>query len=393
MAPTQSVFMPVDTALGQAIAAIQNAGAGITDFTEGSIARTLLEAAATVVSNNTATADQLQNDSYLDSATADALDALASSNWLVTRNPAVQATGTLTITRQSTSGAMLLPAGFSQLAAAPSVPGQSGATVLTTQDASFAAGVASVTVSAQAVIGGSAGNLAAGTFLTPLTPVNGISSQNGFQVAASFTGGVDKETDTAFRARIPITVQGRVKGQKTSLLAAALGVPGVLSAGVLSPGQTRGDGSSVPAGNAEVYYQGSSGLLSAVQSAVTGAATVNQNPLTYASISLTAPRGQQRVVAAVTVFVHPGTDPTATGTAVSTALQNYVNGVGIGGTARVALAINACLAVTGVASVAIPLAQFSLFGGSGAADIACAGDSYPNLAAADTSVVVTTLSA
>jgi uncharacterized phage protein gp47/JayE len=394
MAPTTSVFIPVSTALQQMIQSIQASGAALTDFTTGSGLRTLLEAVGVVASNQSAVADQLQLDAYLDTATGSALDALGANNWQVPRKSAVQASGQVTIMRQSTAGAMVLPAGFTQLATVPSVPGGSGVGVLTTQDASFAAGQAAVTVTAQAVLGGSAGNLSSGVYLQPLATVNGVSSQNGFQVTTAFSNGVDAESDDAYRTRIPIAVQGRAsKGQQMSFLAAALGVPGVLSAGVIKAGGVRGDGSSVPAGSVEVYYQGSSGLLAAVQSAAIGASTINQNINAYASVGLTTPRGAQRVVAIVTVYVHPGTDPVATGAAVSAALQGYVNGVGLGNTARVSLAVNAVLAVTGVVSVGLPLTQFSLYGGSGAADIAAAADSYPSLAAIDTTVVVNTLPA
>lgn len=392
MAPTTSVYIPTSVVLQAMIAQMQADGSPITDFIVGSVTRSLFESFAVVIANQSAVADQLQLDSYLDTATGSALDALG-SNWQVSRNPTVQATGQITITRQSTTGSMLLPAGFSQLATTPSVPGQVGVGVLTTQDASFGVGVAAVTVTAQAAQGGGSGNLANFTYLTPLANVNGISAQNGFQVTTAFTGGVDQETDNAYRLRIPITVQGRQsKGTALSYRAAALGVPGVLSAGVLSPGAIRGDGSQVLAGSVEVYYQGSAGLLSAVQTAITNnAAVLNQNNTAYASISLSAPRGQQRIVATVTVYYHPGADPIALATNVSNALQASVNAVGIGNKVYLSQAINAVLAVFGVASVGLPVTTFALFGGGGAADITIPADSYANLAPADTTVVATAL--
>lgn len=392
MAPTQSAFMSVDQALTLMLQRLQQNGSKITDFNTGSGARDIFEAVAVVASQNSATADQLQLDSYLDTATGDALDAIA-SNWFVARNPAVQAAGQITITRQNTAGALTLQAGWSQLATTPASPGDTGIAVVTTQDANFANGQASVTVNAQAVLGGQNGNLSVGTFLTPLAPINGISNSNGYQVTTAFTNGVDVESDDAFRARIPITVQGRqVKGRKTSFLAAALGVPGVLSASVIGAGQTRGDGTTVPVGSVEVYYQGSSGLLTAVQSAVGNAAYFTQNASAFAAVSLSSPRGQRRVVATVTVYCFAGTDPVALALSVTTALQNYVNGVGLGNTAYYSKAVDAILAVEGVVSVGLPLTQFSLSGGSGAADITTTGDAYPNLAAADVLVTVNTLS-
>lgn len=391
MAPPSSVFIPVQTVLQQILSALQTSGSAITDFNTGSIARTICEAFGTVVSGQSAVGDQLQLDSYLDTATGAALDALG-ANWLVTRNPAVQATGVVTITRQATSGALTIPSGWGQLTTSPSVAGGQGVAVLTTEDADFADGQAAVAVTAQAVLGGAGGNLASGTYLTPLSPVTGISNQNGYEVTSTFTGGVDAESDTAYAARIPLTVQGRVGGRISSFQAAALGVPGVLSAGVLTPGMHRSDGTTVPGATVEVYYEGSAGLLSQVTSAVTAAATSTQDVSAFASVSLTAPRGQQRVVAAVTVWVLPGTDPVAAGAAVAAALQAYVDGVPLGGTVYLSQAAQAILAVQGVASVDLPFATVNLYGSSGAVDVAMvAADSYPALALGDVTVTVNTL--
>lgn len=396
MALTTSVFQPISTILQQLIASLQASQSALTDFNIGSNLRDIFEAFAIVVSDQTAVADQLQIDSYLDTATGSALDAIA-GNFLVARLPAVQASGQLTITRQDTTGALLLAAGWGQLATSPTGPGQSGVAVVTTQDANFSVGQAVAVVSAQAVLGGSAGNLAISTFLTPLAPVNTISNQNGYQVTTAFTNGVDVESDAAYRARVPITVQGRVKGQVLAFQAAALSVPGVLSAGVLPAGSIRGDGSSVSAGSVEVYYQGSVGLLSAVTSAVITAATANQNPAAFASISLGAPRGQKRLIANLGVYCHAGTDPTALAVAIVAAMQAYINGsssstpVGIGKTVYLSKVVDAILNVPGVISATLPLPTFCLFGSTGAGDIACAADSYANLAAADVTVTVTSI--
>jgi hypothetical protein len=67
---------------------------------------------------------------------------------------------------------------------------------------------------------------------------------------------VDAETDDQLRARVPIEVQGRVKGTPAALLAAALRIPGVTSANVLEAGDTRTSGGTIAAGACEVYYEG-----------------------------------------------------------------------------------------------------------------------------------------
>jgi uncharacterized phage protein gp47/JayE len=388
--PLQSVYIPVPTAMGQMIANMQAQNSPLTDFTEGSGARTVCEAFAIVASGQSQVADELQKDSFLETATGEALDAQG-SNWQVKRLPAVQATGTVSITRQSTSGALVIPAGWAQLTVPPATPGGEGVAVITLENAEFAEGEATVTVTAQAVIGGTAGNLSAGTVLTPLNPIGGVSSQEGFKVASNFTGGVNVETDAAYRKRIPIVVQGRVKGRKSSFEGAALSVPGVQSVGVLRAGTLRSNATEVPASHVEVVYQGSAGLLNAVTSACEEAATVNQNVTVQAGVSLGGPRGQQRIVFEATIFFAPGANgATLKAAAVKTAIE-FVEAVGCGNTLYASELIEAIHQNPEVVSITIPLTKLCLFGESTAGNITMFPDQYPHLAEADCVITATEL--
>lgn len=380
--PVKSVYISVPTALGQMIAQMQAEKSPLTDLSEGSATRTVLEDVAIVVSGQSQVADQLQLDSFLETATEEALDAQG-SNWQVKRLPAVQATGTVSITRQSTSGALIIPADWSQLTVPPAIPGAEGVAVLTLENAEFAEGEATATVDAQAVIGGTTGNLSSGTVLTPLSPVSGVSSQEGFKVASTFTGGVNEESDEKYRARIPITVQGRVKGTLPAFESAALGIPGVLSVGVLKAGAKRGDSTIVEPSHVEVYYQGVEGLLTAVESAVAEAATLNQKAKSFASIALSAPRGQIRVVLEMAVYYAPGVNPTTLAAEVSKLAQSFVAKVGLGNTLFYSELIEAVHRIPEVVSVGLPLTKLALFGETGSTNIPAAGDSYVNLAEAD----------
>ena len=388
--PVQSVYISVPTVLGLMIAQMQAENSPLTDLSEGSVTRTLFEDVAVVVSSQSQVADQLQLDSFLETATEAALDAQG-SNWEVSRLPAVQATGTISITRQSTSGALVIPAGWAQLTVPPSTPGIEGVAVLTLANAEFPEGTATVAVAAQAVLGGTAGNLSAGTVLTPLSPVTGVSSQEGFKVATNFNGGVNEETDEAYRKRIPITVQGRIKGTKAAFESAALGVAGVQSVGVLKAGAIRGDSTAVEADHVEVYYQGSAGLLKVVESAVEAAATIDQKTGAFASVSLAPTRGQQRVVLEITVYYAAGVNPATLATEVSTVARAFVEKVGIGQTLYASGLIETIHALPNVISIGLPLTKLALFGETGATDIVVAGDSYVNLAEADCKVTTISL--
>lgn len=388
--PVQSVYIPVPTVMAQLIAQLQAENSPLTDLSEGSVTRSLYEDFAVVISGQSQVADQLQLDSFLETATEEALDAQG-SNFLVARLPAVQATGIISITRQSTIGPLVIPGGWGQLTVPPATPGTEGVAVLTLEDAEFAEGQATVTVAAQAVLGGTAGNISSGTMLTPLSPVSGVSSQEGFTVSTTFTGGVNEETDEAYRRRVPVTVQGRVKGTEAAFESAALGVPGVLSAGVLRAGGVRGDSTVVEAGHVEVYYQGVVGLLVAVVSAVEAAATLNQKPAAFASVSLAPPRGQLRVVFEATVYFAAGVNGTVLATAVSTLAQSFVQGVGVGNTLYQSELIEAIHGIPEVVSLGLPLTKLALFGETGASNIMAAGDSYVNLAGADCKITAVEL--
>jgi uncharacterized phage protein gp47/JayE len=388
--PVQSVYVSPPTLIGLMIAQAQAENSPITDFSEGSGTRTMLEDVAIVVSSQSQVADQLQLDSFLETATEEALDAQG-SNWQVERLPAVQATGTIKIIRESGTGALVIPAAWAQLTLPPSVPGGEGVAVLTTVDASFAEGVTEVTVAAQAVIGGTAGNISSGSLLTPLSPLSGISSSTGFVVATTFTGGVNQESDEAYRKRIPLVVQGRVKGTRAAFEGGVLSVPGVESVGVLKAGTERSNSTAVEGGYVEVVYRGSAGLLSAVESAVESAASLNQKTITAAAISVATPRGYQRVLFSATIYYAAGVNPVTLEAAVKKLSLEYTNKTGMGGTLFMSGLIEAIHGIPEVVSIGLPLTKLAISPGSGATDITCYPDQCVNLAEVDVTLTMVEL--
>lgn len=388
MAPLKSVYISPETALSQVIAQLRSQNSPITDFSAGSVARTILEGVSIVLSGQSQVGAQLQLDCYLDTAEGPALDAQG-VNWQVPRLPAVAASGKVTIKRESSGSAATIVAGWSQLIVPPSVPGAEGVAVLTTEDANFSAEATEVTVSAVAVLGGTSGNLQSGTFLTPLSPVVGVSSQLGYKVTTAFTGGVNEETDAAYRLRIPLVVQGRqAKGTKVAYEGAVLSVPGVESVGVLPAGTVRSNSVEVPRGKLEVVYLGAESLLKAVEAAVASAEVLDQEPTTACAAKLTAPQGLQRVVLQTKLIVQPGSNTEAFRTEAVEAARKYVNGVGLGGTAYLSSVIETLHGLGNVISITLPLAKFCKFGESTAADIICKLDQAPQLATSDVTLEV-----
>jgi uncharacterized phage protein gp47/JayE len=377
-----SLYKDPETILTELITNVQQLGAPITDFNVNSVARTLCESFAIVVSGQGLLADQLRLDSYLATATGDALDAKV-ADYLVTRKAAAAATGTIRVTRATSGSTLFIPAGWAQLSTKP-VPGQSAVAIVTTSDASMASADLTVDIPVVAVVGGVAGNLSAGTVVVPQTALTGVDSNSGIVVQIAMTGGVNAETDDALRARVQIEVAGRVNGTSAALEAAALSITGVESANVLKAGDARGDASIVPGGSVEVYYEGASSLQPSVFSACFARSTLNQNLSVFTSTG-------ERMVVACTVTAKTGVDTVALGINVKAAIEGVVNAVGVGGKLYYADTIKAIHDTQDVLAVNVPLADHRKFSQSGgtAADVQMTADRFASLADVDVSVAIT----
>lgn len=365
------------------ITALQQGGAKITDFHFGGTARNFFEAHAVIASDRSLVLSQLERDLHLETATGDALD-LKGADALVDRIGAVAATGSIQISRPAVGPAVTIQAGWSQLLTQP-VPGQDPIAFITTQDAVFAGGDLTKTVTGVAVTAGTIGNVADQTQLYPTNNVNGFSTATGFKASGAFTNGVDVESDDEYRARIKTTVQGRVNGIAAALKAGALSVPGVMSANVLRAGDTRANLTVVTAGNVEVYYEGSAGLLTAVQSAVGLRSVENQQVTCFAAALL-------RLIANCTVYARTGTDPVALAVAVSQAMVAAVAAYGVGDVVYLSSVAQAVDAVPLVLGVGVPFTDFrkSTDGpGTSLSSIATPANLYPDLQLADCQVAVT----
>ena len=379
-----SIYKTPDEYLEPIIERIVQTGGRLTDFHEGSGARTLAEMPAVALSEQSLVAEQLRLDSYLATATGDALTDKAADRG-VARKAAVAATGTIQLSRQDVTAAVSVPAGWSSLATVPT-PGVQTVSVQTTTDAVFAIGVASVTVPGVATEGGKDGNLTVNTKLLPVNPLPGFQTDGGFKAQTAFTGGVDEESDDALRARVPIEVQGRIKGRREAFLAAALAVAGVESSKVLRAGELRTNGTAVAAGQVEVYYEGIAGLLATVQAAAEGAALLGQGVTALTAAS-------RRAIASLTVFVNPGVDTAIVAAAVRAAVRAIVNAAGVGVKVYASDVVRAVHDVPDVVSVNVPFADLRLFTATAGTfgNLTPGSTEYLKLDDADVTVAVTVL--
>ncbi len=152
-----------------------------------------------------------------DTAEAEYLERWANI-WAITRKPASPAAGSVALA--GTSGTVV-PAG-TVLAAAD------GREYQTDAEATLAAGAADAQITA--LIAGQAGNLAAGTALSLVSPIAGLNAQATVG-AGGLVGGADAETDAALRGRLLARIQAPPHGgTATDYIAWALEVPGVTRA-------------------------------------------------------------------------------------------------------------------------------------------------------------------
>ncbi|QBJ80504.1 baseplate J/gp47 family protein [Aquitalea sp. USM4] len=201
------------------VTAIQARAAGLVDFTIGSLMRAIVESNASVlqwlqqliVTLLAQTRAATCSDSDLDTWMAD---------YGFTRLSASQAVGTVTFSRFTATNSALIPIG--QLVASADGSQQYTVTTDTTNTLYSAtlggylvpAGTASATVPVIANTAGAAANALAGTVTMIVGAVSGIDTVTN---ASAFSGGVDSETDTAFRARFVLWVASLSKATKAAI--------------------------------------------------------------------------------------------------------------------------------------------------------------------------------
>ena len=170
--------------------------------------------------------DWLWRQAFPQTATGEQLDRHGAQRGLA-RREASHAQGELTFSRYlALDFDLVIPAGT--LCAAP---GEEAVEYETLEEGVLPAGELTVDIPAQAVLGGSGGNAAAGYISTLVTPVTGIDYVTN---EAAFTGGRDPEEDEAYRARVLGAYQRcATTGNAGFYESAALAVPGITTVQVV----------------------------------------------------------------------------------------------------------------------------------------------------------------
>ena len=193
------------------VAAVQGKAAQLLDLSVGSTLRAVLEANASIAlwiqwlillvlqTTRAATSNGADLDTWM-------------ADFTLTRLPASAASGIVTFSRFTATSAALIQAG-ALVRTADGAQSFSVAAVTTSPAWNAAlsgyvipAGTASLDVPVTAVVPGSAGDVQAGSVSQLATAISGVDTVSN---AAPFTGGLDAESDAAFRARFANFIESR----------------------------------------------------------------------------------------------------------------------------------------------------------------------------------------
>ncbi len=232
----------------------------------------------------------------------------------VTRREAAHAKGNITFSRYlPMSFDLVIPKGT-----VCSTTGEAPVEFETLEDGVLTAGSLTVSVPAQAVVGGPSGNAAAGYINTLVTALTGVNYVNN---TAAFTGGREAESDEEYRARILRAYGDPPSGSNAAYYREiALAWPGVTAAGV-SP---RANG----ANTVKVYVWGdgaapSADVISGLQEELSKRREVGVTVTVQAATTRTFNIG-------MSVEYRPGTDSARAQADIQTAVRAYFAGMKVG---------------------------------------------------------------
>ncbi len=215
-----------DTLLQKMAVSIQSGVSTAINLTPGTILRSLIEAVRDVGMWLQSLVMQLLQASRLSTATSTDVDSFV-ADFGLTRLAAVASTGAVTLSRTTTTQQATIPAGTQ----VQTTDGTQTFTVIadTTQAAwnvlanayIIPIGTGSVTATVQAVNTGTQGNVLASTITLLTAPVQGVQTVTN---ALPFTNGVDAESDTALKARFALYLSGLRAGIKAAVASAIAGL-------------------------------------------------------------------------------------------------------------------------------------------------------------------------
>lgn len=320
-------FKDFNTLVSDQVASLQAGSRLLLDYTIGSVIRAIVEANASVVLWVQSLLAKLLQAMRASTAAGSDLDSWM-ADYGVTRLAAVAATGLVTFSRFTTSQQAVVPVGTVVQTADGS---QKFTVTLDTTNAAYSAGLggyvalvgaATVSVPVKAQTAGILANVVIGGISSIASAIIGIDTVSN---TAAFTTGATAELDTALRVRFVAYIASLSKATKTAVGYAITSlqtglvftlVENYTYAGVYQPGYFYAvvdDGTGTPGTT----------LLTSVANAID-----TTRPFT-STFGVFAP-AVVNVSVAMTATVATGYDPVATKALAVTALQAYINTLGLG---------------------------------------------------------------
>jgi uncharacterized phage protein gp47/JayE len=350
----QLILRNFTTLVEQTAAAVQGSAAQLLDFTAGSVLRAILEANASLGLWMQWLILLVLQTTRLATSSGPDVDSFGADFGMM-RLPAVAAKGGVSFGRYTPSMAALIPIGAivttgdgtTQFAVGTDTTNSAWSTAQ--NGYLLGIGVTSVSVPVAAIIAGSAGNVLPGTISLLASAIPGIDTVTN---TLALTGGLDAETDAAFRFRFQSFIDSRTRATVQAVTYAATSIQQGVSCTVQE--NTDGTGAFVP-GHFIVTVDDGSGsppltLLGIVQAAVDAVRPVGSifavNPPTLLAANI-----------ALTLTIAAGSNSATAIAAVSAAITSFVNtlpvGTGLAYTRLAQLAYDASPAVTNVTGLTL----------------------------------------
>lgn len=308
---------------------LQTSSPAINDSSVGSIPLAWAEATAGNDLALQSLAYHVYNMARLTTSTGTDVDTFV-GDFGLTRAPASEATGFVTLTRNLTGSVLMIPAGAIvqttiggiqfQLIADPSNPSWN----VGDNAYVFGIGIGSIAPTIQAIVAGSAGNVLVGTINQI---VSGISGVNSVSNAAPTAGGSDEESDQALKTRFQLYIEGLAKATVSAVEAAIEGVQAGLTFQLME--LEHFDGTPFIGGFTIVVDDGSGHIPGGTITAIIAA--VNAVRAAGISFEVHAPTN---ITTNVSVSVTPASpfSSGAVAAAVTTSITQYIQKLGVGET-------------------------------------------------------------
>ena len=305
---------------------------GISKIREPGVISSIIYAFANEIEKLNTNLEESIDQGYSDTATGEYLDRIAALIGCV-RIQGVKASGVVRLSAENVPASdIYIPEG-TRVATATGIGG-SKFVFLTVTDAILLAGNTYVDVVVQAENVGSDYNVAAGSVIIIESVIQGINYCSNLEAIA---GGTDTETDSQLRSRIPLYLSGLKRGTKESLESAARSVSGIIDALVID-GETAGTAIVIVAGDGGEITEPMLDDVEKICEEYKGAGIqLAIYPATNVDVNCT-----------FNLYLMPEAVSETVKAAAENAVKDYLDGLGIGETAKLSQVISLIMLTDGV---------------------------------------------